>query len=365
MKITNISAQQYQWKRKNPIINGKHTYANCAMTSLSIETDDGITGFAAVSAINYKMDYLGYFKNLLVGQNPLDTELLWSKMWVPKLVGRKGLSTRFISLIDLALWDLKSKASSMPISKLLGGFREKVPAYIAGGYYEDGKGLAELAREMERYVSLGVKTVKMKIGGLSLSQDAQRVKVVREAIGDDIGLLLDANCAYTFYDAIRFANMVEKYNPYFFEEPVSPEDYEGMKKISEKTSIPIAAGENEMTKYGFRDLIERAGVSIINVDACIGGGITEFMKISAFAEAHHIDVSPHGPQEIHAHLLGSIPNALMLEYYPEEFDNIRFRSFQNPLLLNSDGTVCVPNTPGLGTELITEELEQFKIYSSN
>ncbi|TVY07563.1 mandelate racemase/muconate lactonizing enzyme family protein [Paenibacillus cremeus] len=362
MKITDVSAQQYKWKRSKAIMNGKHTYSTSSMTTLTIHTDEGITGFAAISAINYKMDYLNNFRELLIGENPLDTEKLWQKMWVPKIVGRRGLSTRFISLIDLALWDLKSKLANLPISKLLGGYRDKIPAYVAGGYYEEGSGLLELAKEMEEYVSWGVKCVKMKVGGLSLKEDALRVKTVREVIGDDINLLVDANCAYTFYDAIRFAEMIEEYHPFFFEEPVAPDDYEGMKRLAQKTTIPIAAGENELTKYGFRDLINQGSVSIINVDACIGGGITEFMKIAAFAQAHHIDISPHGPQEIHAHLLGAIPNALMLEYYPPKFDELRYRVFREPMLLNSDGTVTVPTRPGLCTELILDELKPFQVY---
>ena len=362
MKITDVQAQQYQWKRKNPIINGKHTYATCAVTALTIFTDDGIQGFAGVSAINYKMDYLQNFKNVLIGEDPLDTERLWQKMWVPKLVGRRGLSTRFISLIDLALWDLKSKCANMPISKLLGGNRSKIQAYVAGGYYEDGKGLRELAAEMEGYLKLGVNCVKMKVGALPLHEDAERVRVVREAIGNNVKLLVDSNCAYTSYEAIRFADMIERYSPFFFEEPVAPDDYEGMRRLAEKTCIPIAAGENEFTKYGFRDLIHQGKVSILNTDACIAGGITEFMKIAAYAQAHHLDVSPHGPQEIHAPLLGSIPNALMLEYYPPSFDEMRYQAFKEPMYINADGTVTVPDKPGLCTELNIDVLEQYRIF---
>jgi D-arabinonate dehydratase len=155
--------------------------------------------------------------------------------------------------------------------------------------------------------------------------------------------------------------MIAPYDPFFFEEPVAPDDYEGMNKIALKTSIPIAAGENEFTKYGFRDLI-RSGVSIINPDACIAGGITEFMKIASYAQAHHIDISPHGPQEIHAHLLGSIPNALMLEYYPPEFDEMRYQAFREPMYIQEDGTVSVPARPGLGTEVNWDKLEPYRIF---
>lgn len=362
MKITNIAAKQYQWKRETPIQNGLHTYDTCKMTVLLIETDEGASGFAGISAINFKMEYLDTFRGLLLGENPLETERLWRKMWVPKLVGRRGLSTRFISLIDIALWDLKSKLAGLPLSALLGGCRTTVPCYIAGGYYAPGKGLPELSEEMRSYVARGVKTVKMKVGGAPLLEDARRVRAVREAIGEEINLMLDANCAYTANDAIRFVELVREYRPYCLEEPVPPDDYEGMRRIAAFAPFPIAAGENEFTKYGFRDLIERGGIGIANPDACICGGITEFMKVAAFAQAHHLDISPHGPQEIHVHLLGAIPNALMLEYYPPEFDEVRSKVFCDPLALNPDGTVTVPTRPGTCTELLLQELAPFQIY---
>ena len=143
----------------------------------------------------------------------------------------------------------------MPLYKMLGGFRDRVPTYIAGGYYEEGKGLKELQQEMQDSVEMGARAVKMKIGAVPIREDVERVKAVREAIGPDVKLLVDANCAYRAYEAIQLARRIEEYDIFWFEEPVAPDDYEGHRKLAEATIIPIATGENEYTRYGFRDLI--------------------------------------------------------------------------------------------------------------
>ena len=144
--------------------------------------------------------------------------------------------------------------------KLLGGFRDRIPAYIAGGYYEEGKGLKELAEEMEENLNLGARAVKMKIGGAPINEDVERVRVVRETIGPDIKLLVDANNAYAAYEAIEVAHKIEPHEVFWFEEPVAPDDYRGHAQVAQATRIPVATGENEYTRYGFRDLIE-TGIS--------------------------------------------------------------------------------------------------------
>ena len=224
-------------------------------------------------------------------------------MWRPKLVGRRGITTRVISGLDIALWDLKAKIAGMPLYKLLGGFTNRVDTYVAGGYYEEGKGLRELAEEMERSMELGARAVKMKVGGVPINEDVERVRVVREAVGPDVKVMVDANNAYRHYQAIEFARKVEKYDVFWFEEPVEPDDYIGQREITRATGVPIAAGENEYTRYGFRDMINHRAVDILQPDALILGGITEFMKVAALAQANDLDIAPHGSQEVHIHLL--------------------------------------------------------------
>jgi D-arabinonate dehydratase len=302
---------------------------------------------------------LAHLKQYVIGQDPFDTERIWDDMWQPKLVGRRGITTRVISGIDIALWDIKGKVADRPVYKLLGGFADRVPVYIAGGYYEEGKGLAELAAEMEKSVSLGANAIKMKIGGAPINEDVERVRVVREAVGPDVKVMVDANCAYRYYEAIEIARKMERYDVYWFEEPVNPDDYEGHKLISQATTIPIATGENEYTRYGFRDLIENRCAAIIQPDALIMGGITEFMKVAALAQAHDLPVAPHGNQDVHVHLVSAVPNGLTVEYYSDSTDPMWGKMFKNTLTVK-DGYVSPPDRPGLGIEPNDEALAPYR-----
>jgi D-arabinonate dehydratase len=361
VKITAITSEEYRWPRRVPIRNGKHTYTHSGLSMVKIETSEGITGIGLGAGGEIQRATVEHLKPLLIGEDPINVERLWHKMWVPKLIGRRGMTTRAISAIDIGLWDIRGKVANMPLYKLLGGFRDRVPTYIAGGYYEEGKGLKELAEESETSVAMGARGIKMKIGGASMSEDVERVKTVRKAIGPDVKLMVDANCAYRYYEAIRIAKRIEEYDPFWFEEPVAADDYEGHRKLAEATSIPIATGENEYTRYGFRDLIEHNSAAILNADAKICGGVTEYMKIAALAQAHDLDIAPHGSQDIHVHLVAAISNGLILEYYRDSVDPMWSHTYKQPLMLNDDGTVSPPNVPGIGVDPDYEALAPHRV----
>lgn len=352
MKITNVKHEYFRWPRKVPLINGMHTYTHCGLSIVTLETDAGITGYGFSGPIIGQDPFvlLDLFKEKLIGEDPAYIEKLWQKLYVPKLVGRRGISTRSISGIDIALWDIKAKVAKMPLYKLLGGFRDKVPAYIAGGYYGPNKGIKELQEEMFNYISQGVAGVKMKVGALSFKEDAKRVKAVRETIGPDKILMLDANCSYRYHEAIQFAKHVEEYDVYCFEEPVGCDDYAGMKKLAAATNIPIASGENEYTKYGFRDLIMTGAVPILNPAPFLNGGVTETMKMAAFAQAFDLEIAPHGDQTINVTIGATVPNVSYVEYYPEQYDALWNEVFDYQLRVNADGTITPPDRHGMGFE---------------
>jgi L-alanine-DL-glutamate epimerase-like enolase superfamily enzyme len=361
VKITQASCADYKWKRTRPITNGLHTYETSDMTVVKIETDAGVTGYGVGRPRPGERDFRAHFLERLIGKDPTMTEAIWASLWSPKMSGRRGYETRALSSIDLALWDIKAKLAGLPLYRMLGGFRNRIPIYIAGGYYTEGKGMKELQAEVSSYVALGAKAVKMKIGAVPIKEDIARIKAVREAIGPDIGLLMDANCAYRYYDAIQLSHRAEEYEPFWFEEPVQPDDYEGFKKIAASTSIPLATGENEYTKHGFRDLIATQAVAIINPDARYMGGVTEFMKVAGMAQAHGIDICPHGDQQAHLHLLAAIPNARLLEFYPREVNAMAGNVYLHAPKLNSDGTVTVPEVPGIGLDPNEEALAPHRI----
>jgi D-arabinonate dehydratase len=361
VKIVEITAETYRWPRPKPISNGKHTYTSAGLRLVRIETDEGIVGYGLGGTGKIEGATIEHLKSKLIGEDPIDVERIWHTMWVPKTIGRRGFTTRAISAVDIGLWDIRAQAAGMPLYKMLGGYRNRVPTYIAGGYYVEGKGLKELAQEMEEYVEWGARAVKMKIGALSITEDIERIKAVREAIGPDIKLLVDANCAYRIHEAIQMAKKMEPYDPFWFEEPLAPDDYAGFRRLAQNTSIPLATGENEYTRYGFRDLIATNAVPILNADAKVLGGVTEFMKVAAIAQAHDLDIAPHGAQEVHIHLVAAISNGLILEFYPRSFDPMWGKIYHDTLQLNDDGTVSPPDVPGIGLIPNYQFLEPYRI----
>jgi len=208
---------------------------------------------------------------------------------------------------------------------------------------------------------MGAKAVKIKVGGVPINQDVERVRTVRETIGPDVKLLIDANCAYRWYQAVQLARQVEQYDIFWFEEPVQPDDYDGHRKLAQATIIPIATGENEYTRYGFRDLIKHEAASIFNADAKILGGVTEFMKVAALVQAEDLDIAPHGSQDIHVHLVAAISNGLILEFYRDSTDPMWGRIYNKTLRLNDDGTVSAPNEPGIGVDPNYAALAEYRI----
>ncbi|MDZ7268946.1 MAG: mandelate racemase/muconate lactonizing enzyme family protein [candidate division KSB1 bacterium] len=282
------------------------------------------------------------------GENPFDVERLWDHMYRDNRKSvAKGEYIEAIGSLDMAIWDLIGKALELPVYRVLGAYQTRLRVYAAGGYYEEGKTVADLVKEMEGYVSEGFRAVKMKVGGESFSVDVERVRAVREALGPDIDLMIDANNKWLAYDAIRFGRAVEKYNLFWFEEPVVADDFAGCAEVRQALDIPIVAGENEYTRWGCRDLITAGSADILNLDTVKAGGITEYRKIAALASAFHIPVAPHGSPHMAVHLLAATPNALIMETYPG------VESQYNPalpLFPVKDGFITVPDKPGLGID---------------
>lgn len=248
----------------------------------------------------------------------------------------------------------------MPLYKLLGGSRSKLECYIAGGYYAEGKTILDLQHEMEQYVAWNARAVKMKVGGLTPREDAQRVKAVREVLGPEIRLLVDANCAWNYHEAAAFCRMVEDCDLYWFEEPCSFTDNEAFVKLAAHTTIPLAAGESIETKYAHRDLIDTGAISFIQPDAGNCGGITEVMKIGAYADAHHVLIAPHGSQQVHVHLNCALPNAIITEFYSPTVNMFAYDAYEHPVQINEDGTVSPPDAPGIGLDPNRAFLEPYR-----
>ncbi len=366
MKVTRVSAEVYAKPHDPPITNGKYTYTHSKNVVVRIQTDEGIEGVGICGGLGLPsgrdvlVTVVENMSEAVIGEDPFNVERIWDRLYQPKIFGRKGLTTRALSAIDIALWDVIARAVGQPLYRLLGGYTDEVRAYIAGGYYAEGKGIPELRDEMLGYVEQGATAVKMKIGAVSLREDERRVAAVRDAIGDEVDLLVDANNAYVTADAVRMARILESYDAFWFEEPVSPDNMRGSAAVANSSSVPVAAGENEYTRWGFRELFESDAVRIANPDAMVLGGITEYRRIAALASAHEIPIAPHGLQEIHIHLLAAFPFPLILEYYNPNVAGLNEVMFHEKLELTDRGTVMLPQGPGLGVEFNWEALKQYR-----
>ncbi len=362
MKVIDIVIRAYCAPHPRPISNGKYTYANTEIVLCEVLTDDGITGFGWAHGADIVIATLSSLKERVIGEDPFNVERIWEKMYLPKIYGRKGMETRAISAIDIALWDIKGKVANRSIHQLLGGYHASIPAYVAGGYYEPGKDDSLLRSEMETNLATGAKGIKMKIGALSIARDVERIDAVREVIGPDVKLLVDANNAYNRIDALRMGRELDRRDIFWFEEPLSPDDLEGCAELTRKLDTPIAIGENEYTRWGFKQLIDAHAAQILNADAQVLGGITEWKKVADLAMASHIMVAPHGDQEIHTHLVGAIPNGMIVEFYDNNTNGLLKSMFGNPLKLDGAGCITPPDTPGLGVDIQLDEMEQYRTY---
>ncbi|MFQ5910836.1 MAG: mandelate racemase/muconate lactonizing enzyme family protein [Thermoplasmata archaeon] len=364
MKITDVTCEKVSIPLRKPKAIATRPIHCRQLTVVQVSTDEDLTGVGwswshAVATIVEET-----LKDLLVGEDPFQTEWLWSRMYGAEgtlTYGRRGAAIRAISAVDVALWDLKGKALEMPVCRLLGGCRSRVPVYASGGYYEEGKTVDDLADETVAYVKQGFKAVKIKVGLLSLDEDEERVRAVREAVGPDVGLMVDANNAYRPYSAIRAARTFEKYGVEWFEEPVSPDDLCGSARVAAAIDTPVASGELEYTRYGFRALIDKRAVDIVQPDANVAGGVTEWIKIAALASANSTPVAPHSSQEVHVHLVAATPGAFNVEFFDPSADIRKTEELFTTHLTPRDGYLAVPRKPGFGIELSQKAVERYRV----
>jgi L-alanine-DL-glutamate epimerase-like enolase superfamily enzyme len=324
-----------------------------------IKTDSGEEGFAPATPV--ARDIIERtLKPLLLGQDPLCIEKLWDDMfWRVRGYGRKGVAFCAISAVDTALWDLKAKLFGVPLFRLLGPYTDRVPIYGSGGwtsFTED-----ELVAEQKGYVDRGIPRVKMKVAkdfGKSEAEDVRRLAAVRKAVGDDVEIYVDANNGYYAKQAIGMARHLAEYDVKWFEEPVLADDIAGLAAIARAIDIPVATGEHEYTRYGFKELIAQGGADIVQPDVGRVGGVTEWMKVAHLAQAFNLPIAPHAVQLVHLHLACCIPNLRVVEYLgtAEETDRLWYTEFPEP---ENGYWSPYPDRPGLGLELSPDAVRKY------
>src|SRR5947209_6131957 len=341
MKIADVRTIALACRCDPPYASAAGVQAQRAALLVEIETDNGIVGIGeagiggGVTATVIERS----LKPLLVGEDPLLIEHLWQKMFTrTRQFGRRGVFMHAISGIDIALWDIAGKVAKLPVYRLLGAGRDRVEAYASGGFYQQGKLAADLAGEAEGYRARGFKGMKMKIGRnpstqthlrelvgsaafceVELEEDLARVAAVRQALGPQAKLMVDVNCAWSPAMAIEMGRAMAPYKLYWIEEPVATDDIDGSARVADALATPIAGYETEIGLYGFRELITRGAVDIVQPDIAWAGGFSECRRIAALAQAHHLMVAPHAfasavTLAASLHFIASIPNGLVLEF---------------------------------------------------
>ncbi|MCG8354116.1 MAG: mandelate racemase/muconate lactonizing enzyme family protein [Kiloniellales bacterium] len=276
------------------------------------------------------------------GQDESRIESLWERMWWHlHFVGRGGPASFAIAAIDVALWDLKARQQNVPLWRLLGGHDPQVAAYAGG--IDLHMPIDELLAQTEANLAQGIRAIKMKVGRDRLSEDVERVAAMREMLGPDVPLMVDANMRWRIDQALEASRRLAAYQLFWLEEPIAPDDIAGHVRIEREAPLPIAAGENLHSLTEFRQLIAAGGVSFPEPDVATCGGITVWMKVAHLAEAHDLPVTSHGVHDLHVHLLAAVPNKSFLEIHGFGLE----RFIEQPMTF-ADGKARAPDRPGHG-----------------
>ncbi|MGB5080614.1 MAG: mandelate racemase/muconate lactonizing enzyme family protein [Burkholderiales bacterium] len=336
-----------------------------------LHTDEGIEGIGLATsytpieaAIHAVRSGIG---ELVLGADALAPEALYRTLFAltwQRHAHEKGWSreaiVRIAAAVDIALWDIVGKAAGLPLWRLFGGYRSEVPCYVTCAYYRDGKTLSELRDEMQMLKGQGHTGFKAKAGGVGLDEDMERLELVREVIGEDSDLMIDVNRGWDLATAVEGARLLEPLRPRWLEEPVHwADDRRELKLLSQKTRIPLSAGESELTSYGCRALLEEGAIRILQFDCTMMGGFTEGRKLSALCELNHVEVAPHHDCFIHAHIVAASPAGAIVESFTDpERDPLQAELFEDPPKI-AKGRLTLKEQPGLGLTLSEAALAKF------
>jgi L-alanine-DL-glutamate epimerase-like enolase superfamily enzyme len=359
MKITQVQAQRYRAKKDD-------TYVS-EIVVVNVHTDEGLTGSGFASAPpRTGAIFAQIIENALapaiLGADPELTADLWQKMnsdAIPRR-GGDGIVRYCTAAIDMALWDIKGKAQDVPVSRLLGGHRDLVPTYANCAHHLPADELAERAAS---YVAMGHKAMKIRgtRGFVTPDEATERVRQVRAAIGPDVKLMVDVNGSWDVDTAIQQLKKWEPYDVYWLEEPVAPSDIPGYARVRARAGDTyIVGGEQHVGLMEFRTLIEQGSVDMVQPNALITGGITDWLRIHAFATAKGVPVSPWDLQMVHLHMAAGLPNVKWIEYFMPDNALLEFQTklFAGPVSeeVVTDGGIFLraPQGPGLGLVLDQE-----------
>ena len=381
MKITEVIVHPLTAKLSKKTWTAHEPTDTQNLILFEVRTDEGITGFAEVQGGPQKTicDMAKVLGELAVGMDALGHETVWEKLFSatsPRpggLGGWDGLPAPLprnarpqimaaIGGIDIALWDIKGKATGLPVYKLLGGTRDQVFTYATGGYYVEGEPKNACADELAKFVADGFRAVKLKTGAYSIEDEVERVRATRAAIGDDVLFMLDLNAPYSVEECIRFANLVAEHNVFWLEEPLhwylQPADYV---RLAAQSPIPLAHCEREWHRFTVRDFIDSGAIRYVQFDSTRHAGFTESLRIAHYAAQRGVQIAPHTARQIHAHLVSAFADrAFAAESHgsPDKHPIQHAAYIGGPFM--RDGMVHIPDTPGFGVDIDWKAIEKFR-----
>lgn len=363
MKITEVRATTVDVPLPRPIVMGEIRFESREYLVVEVVTDDGRIGIGFGMTRNSPSASIVHrsLRPILVDADPLLTEQLWERMYYRNLpMGQRGVFMRALSAVDIALWDLKAQAAGLPLWQLLGGFRQRVPVLVAGGYPASDRTASDLEAEMADYVTRGYGMVKIAAG--ELAEDTARLVAARRGLGDGAELAYDAHWAWR--DVLSAAPVVRGWDDLrvmFIEDPFPSEQVALAGALRDATGCRLALGEDGVGRWAFQDVLLRSRPDVLRIDATVMGGISEAAKVCALAGTLSIPVLPHVFPEVHQHLSAAFAGMLAVELTDRTYETeTLYRLFRQWVRLDG-GELLAPDEPGLGVTLDQDALERYAV----
>ncbi len=365
MKIDRLVVRVLEWDMQDGLWNPQQRWRKKHVVLVFLQTDEGHIGVGEAWASGGSVDALvktieDDLAPIVIGLDPFASGLVWSQAWrMTELSTRRGITSAALGAVNTAQWDLAGKISGLPLCSLLGKEADSVRCYASAGLYGDNKTVADLANEMSGYLDLGFTDVKIKVGGVSLAEDVARVAAVRDVIGGDGRLMVDAVYCLDVPGALRLAKAFEPYDVYWLEAPVAPDDIDGQARVNAAGIVPVCGNETEYGCDRFLELMRKRAVEFVQFDIAMCGGITEGRRIAELARAHHLPCSLHAASSsvlfaATLHLAAALPNVDSVEFHM--LHRWLFERAPEGTFAVSNNHVSPPSGPGIGIELDYNQL---------